>query len=54
MKKRSLIILTGAIMLLSACQDNNTLNGIDPIRDNSTQINFANYVGGITRASNGV
>lgn len=54
MKKRSLIILTGAIMLLSACQDNNTLNGIDPIRDNSTQINFANYVGGITRASKGV
>lgn len=54
MKKRSLIILTGAIMLLSACQDNNTLNGIDPIRDNSTQINFANYVGGMTRASKGV
>ena len=54
MKKRSLIILTGAIMLLSACQDSSVINNIDPIRDSSTQINFANYVSGITRASKGV
>lgn len=54
MKKRSLIILTGAMMLLSACQDSNVINNIDPIRDSSTQINFANYVSGITRASRGV
>lgn len=54
MKKRSLIVLAGAIMLLSACEDNKVLNSIDPIRDNSTQINFANYVSGLTRASKGV
>ena len=54
MKKRSLIILTGAMMLLSACQDNMVLNNADPIRDSRTQINFANYVGGMTRASKGV
>lgn len=54
MKKRSLIVLAGAIMLLSACEDNKVLNSIDTIRDNSTQINFANYVSGLTRASKGV
>lgn len=54
MKKRSLIVLTGVMVLLSACQDTNVLNSIDPIRDNSTQINFANYVSGLTRSSKGV
>jgi hypothetical protein len=51
--KKKLIVMAGAAMLLfQACQESNVVSNIEEeIKDNNYGIEFANYVGGITRAS---
>ena len=54
--RRKLIVLAGAVsmILFQACQESAVLTNIENKKDSSTEIQFTNYVGGMTRASRGV
>ena len=51
--KKKVILLAGAAMMMmfQACQESTTLNGIESKKDSSSEIQFSNYVTGLTRAS---
>ena len=54
MTKCKLLLAAGAMaMVLQACQDNLALNDIETRKDSSSEIQFTNFVGGMTRASRG-
>lgn len=51
--KKKVILLAGAAMMMvfQACQDKMMLNDVENRKDSSTEIQFSNYVSGLTRAS---
>ena len=51
--KKTVFLLMGVatLMAFQACQDSTAVNGIESIKDSTTEIRFTNYVNSLTRAS---
>lgn len=54
MINRKFLMLVGAsMMLFQGCKQDSVLTNIESLKDSSTEIQFANYIGSMTRASRG-